>query len=207
VSAIATSPWLTFAASIIGGGAVGALISAYVTAGREGRTARAKVRECLAETEDLRWLDADYAEFRKALTRLEAAAIIARFDRSLIRRYTYLAQVAHFTEMAERREHDWLPPRTLPAELALLLEGTVVTITHDAWRPRLWRFRRKQFLWVLDKTIERRRAEHPEWSWTSVLFTPRLMTKQPGLRAALKHGRARLLPAPHRPSREPEPTR
>jgi hypothetical protein len=130
VSAIVASPWLTFAASIIGGGAVGTLISTYVTVGREGRTARAKVREYLAETEDLRWLDADYQEFRKALTRLDAVAIIARFDRSLIHRCTYLAQVAHYTEIGERREHDWLRPRTLPLELAALLEGAVAAIAN-----------------------------------------------------------------------------
>jgi hypothetical protein len=111
------SPWLTFAASIVSAGLVGTLISTYVAVGREGRAARAKVRECLADTEDTRWLDADYQEFRKALTRLDSAAIIARFDRSLIHRYTYLAEVAHYTEITERAESPWLPPRTLPLEL------------------------------------------------------------------------------------------
>ena len=117
----------------------GTLVSTYVTGGRERRAARAKVRECLAETENTRWLDADYQEFRKALIRLDSAAIIARFDRALIHRYTYLAEVAHYAEIVQKGETDWLPPRTLPIELATLLESVVVMIANEAWRPRFWR--------------------------------------------------------------------
>ena len=154
---------------------------------RPGRpAARAKVRECLADTEDTRWLDADYQEFRKALSRLDSAALIAKFDRSLIHRYTYLAEVAHYTEVTKRVENPHFPPRSLPLELAVLLEGVVATIANEAWRPRLWRFRKKRFLWVIDQTIRARRVEHPEWSWNATLFRPALMATEPGMKAALR---------------------
>jgi hypothetical protein len=179
------SPWLTFAASVIGGGVVGTVISTYVTTGREGRAARAKVRECLADTEDLRWLDSDYQEFRKAISRLDSAALIARFDRSLIHRYTYLATTAHYTEIKERAEFPNLPLRSLPLELAVLMEGLVATLANEAWRPRLWRFRKKRYIWIIDKTIAQRRDEHPEWAWDAPMFRPVLMTKEPGLKAFL----------------------
>ena len=185
VAAGGPSPWLTFTASVIGGGVVGTAISTYVTSGREGRAARAKVREFLADTEDLRWLDADYQEFRKALSRLDSAALIARFDRSLIHRYTFLATVSHYTEIKERDEFPHLPPRSLPLELAVLMEGLVATLANEAWRPRLWRFRKKRYIWVIDKMITRRREEHPEWAWDAPMFRPVLMTKEPGLRALL----------------------
>jgi hypothetical protein len=208
VGVTGASPWLTFAVSLVGGGLTGTLVSTYVTGGRERRAARAKVRECLAETENTRWLDADYQEFRKALIRLDSAAIIARFDRALIHRYTYLAEVAHYAEIVQKGETDWLPPRTLPLELAALLESVVVMIANEAWRPRFWWARKKRYIWVIDKTIAKRRAEHPDWSWNAVLFKPRLMTKEPGLRAALKRGTKRSvkqLIGRERPSRPAEP--
>lgn len=48
-----TPAWVIIVTSIVGGGVVGSLVSTYVTSGREGRQARAKVRECLFETEIL----------------------------------------------------------------------------------------------------------------------------------------------------------
>jgi hypothetical protein len=104
----------------------------------------------------------------------------------MIHRYTYLATVAHYTELKERAENPQLPPRSLPLELAVLMEGMVATIANEAWRPRFWRFRRKRYIWVIDKTIARRRDEHPEWAWNAPIWRPVLMTKEPGLRAFLK---------------------
>jgi hypothetical protein len=191
VSAIAASPWLTFVASLIGGGVIGTLVSTYVTAGRDKREARAKVRELLAETEDLRWLDADYAEFRKALTRLESAAIIARFDRALLVRYTYLAQVARLAEIVTLRQFPDVPPRSLPVKLSALMEIVVTILANEAWRPRFWRFRRKRNIWVIDQMITSQRAERPNWSWDAVMIKPRLMTQRPGLEAAVERGLTR----------------
>ena len=183
---MSSSTIVTLVVAALTGGAIGTVITTYVTTGRDGRAARAKVRECLAETEDLRWLDADFQEFRKALSRLEAAAIIARFDRSLIHRYTYLATVAHYQEIRERAEMPDLPARSLPLEMAALLEGVVATIANEAWRPRFWRFRRQRFVWVLDKILAQRQAEHPDWAWDVTLFKPKPMTREPGIRAAVK---------------------
>lgn len=181
----------TVVSSALAGGITGPIVTTYVTAGRDGRGARAWVRECLAETEDLRWVDADFQEFRKALSRLESAAMMARFDRGLIFRYSYLATVARYQELRERAELPDLPPRTLPLELAALLEGVLATIANEAWRPRFWRFRRKRHIWVLDKVIARRQAEHPDWAWNVTLFRPGLMTSEPGIRAATKRVLAR----------------
>lgn len=180
---------ITVVAAALTGGLAGTIVTTYVNVGKDGRAARAKVRGILAEAEDLRWLDADFAEFRKALSRLEAAAIIARFDREVIHRYTFLATVAHYQEIREQGQN--LPPRTLPLELALLLEGAVITIANEAWRPRLWQFRRKRFIWVLDKNIAAREAEHPEWAWNVTLYRPRLMTKEPGIRGRVHRLRER----------------
>jgi hypothetical protein len=139
----------------------------------------------LADTEDTRWLDADFREFRKALTRLDSVALIARFDRSLILRYTYLAMVARYTEIAERAENPHLPPRTLPLDLAMLIESVVVKIADGVWQPWIWRFRKKHYIWALDKMITRGRDQRPEWSWNATIFRPALMTKEPGMRAGL----------------------
>jgi hypothetical protein len=188
-----SSTLTTLIAGLLSGGIAGTIVTTFVSAGRDGRTARAKVRECLADTEDRRWLDADFAEFRKALTRLEAAAIIARFDREMIHRYTYLATVARYQEIREKADSPDLPPRTLPLELAALLEGVVVTISNEAWRPRFWRLRRKRFIWVLDQHIRKRAVEHPDWAWNVTLFRPRFMTKEPGVKAVLKRRMDKLM--------------
>jgi hypothetical protein len=197
MSEVSLSTILPLTVASLAGGAIGTVVTTYVGAGREGRAARARVRECLAETEDLRWLDADFQDFRKALSRLEAAAIIARFDRSLILRYTYLANVAHYQEISERAALPDLPARSLPLGLAALLESVLAVIANEAWRPRFWRFRRKRYIWVLDKMTARRQAEHPDWAWNVTPFKPRLMTREPGIKAAVKRrtGGQQQLPA------------
>lgn len=177
---------MDLATAALAGGIAGTLISTYVTAGRDGRTARAGVRERVADTEELRWLDADFAEFRKALTRLEAAAIIAKFDRALIDRYKYLATVAHYQEIRERDADPGLPLRTLPLDLAALLEGTVAMIANEAWRPRFWRFRKKRIVWVVDKAIESCQLRHPEWAWNVTLLKPKPIAQEPGPKAAVR---------------------
>ena len=182
--------WATIIISVVSSGLVASLVSTYLTNGRESRSARAKVRERLSETEDTRWMDADYQEFRKALSRLESSALIAGVPRGMVLRYAYLAEVAHYTEMSERNQNESLPPRSLPVELARLLESVVQELSVYLWHPWRSRFKAKRRIWALDTLVEQMKNHQPDWSWNVTLYRPRPHLREPGLKGALNRRRA-----------------
>jgi hypothetical protein len=175
--------WVPIISSVVGGGIVGSFVSAYLTSGREGRAARAKVRECIFETENTRWADADYQKFHEALSKLEAAALIAKAPRELVERYVWLAEVAHYTEVAQRRENEFFPPRSLPLPLAALVRMSVEELTNHLWHPWSYRFRRTRSLWKIDQEAIHLIKEFDSWTWTVYPTPVRLGTKKPGFRA------------------------
>jgi hypothetical protein len=179
--------WLTFVGSVLGGGIAGTAISTYVTATRQGRKARASVRRRLADAENLRWCDEDTKDFRRALTRLEAAALLARVDRRLIQRYSWLATVARYQDALEQASVLGLPPRYLPVQLAALLDHAVETIALAVWHPARWRRRRKRAIWALDRHTAYLQDGFPGWAWNVTLSRPALMpAEEPGIGAAVR---------------------
>lgn len=177
-----TPAWITIAASIVGGGVVGSLISTYVTSGREGRQARAQVPECLFNTENTRWTDTDYKLFREAVSRLEASALMARAPREIVRRYVYLAEVAHYTQLAKEESNPGYPPRGMPMDLAVLVEMTIAILVEHLWHPWSKRRRVKHGVWIIDKAIETNKRTNPDFSWNVQLLRWNPITKEPGIR-------------------------
>ena len=181
-----TPIWVTVVVAIVGGGVVGSLISTYVTSGREGRQARAKVRECLFDTEDTRWTDTDYKLFREAVSRLEAAALIAKAPREIVRRYVYLAEVAHYTQLAKEKIEPGYPPRGLPIDLAVLVESTIAILVEHLWNPWSKRHLVKHGAWAIDQAIETNRRAHPDFVWRVQLLRWQPITKEPGVRGFIR---------------------
>jgi hypothetical protein len=182
-------PWVTIITAMIGGGVFGSLVSTYVASGREGRQARAKVRECLFDTENTRWTDTDYRLFRQAISRLEAAVLIARAPREIVRRYVYLADVAHYTQLAKEKADPNYPPRGLPLELALLVELAVTILVEHLWHPWSKRHLVKHDAWTLDIAIEAAKGSHPDFAWMVQLFRWKTIIDEPGT-IGLLHRRA-----------------
>lgn len=176
-----TPTWVIITVSIVGGGVVGSLVSTYITSSREGRQARAKVRECLFDTENTRWTDADYKEFRQAISRLEATALIAKAPREIIRRYVYLAEVAHYTQLAKEKADPGYPPRGLPVELAGLVEMTLAILIVHLWRPFAKRLFIKRGIWIIDGAIEATKRDHSDFTWNVQLLHWKAITKEPGI--------------------------
>ena len=181
-----TPEWVTIVVSIIGGGVVASLVSTYVTSGREGRQARAKVRECLFETENTRWTDTDYKVFREAVSRLEATALIAKAPREIIQRYVYLAEVAHYTQLAKENVEPGYPPRGLPIELAGLVEAAIAILVEHLWHPWSKRHLIRHGVWVIDQAIYRTKSDHPDFSWHVQLLRRKPVTKEPGIRGIIR---------------------
>ena len=181
-----TPVWVTVVLAIVGGGIVGSLVSTYVTSGREGRQARAKVRECLFDTEDTRWTDTDYKLFRQASSRLEAAALIAKVPRSLIRRYIYLAEVAHYTQLAKEKADPSYPPRGLPIDLAVLVDFTIAILVGHLWRPVSKRRFIGRDAWIIDGAIETTKRNHPNFTWNVQLLRWKPITKEPGIQGFIR---------------------
>lgn len=184
-----TPTWLTITLSIVGGGVVGSLVSSYLTSSRDGRQARAKVQECLFETEDTRWTDTDYREFKRAASRLEAAALIAKAPHEIVRRYLYLADVAHYTQLAKEKENAAYPPRGLPLELAALVQMTIIILSSHLWHPLSKRRIIKHGVWLIDRSIESTKKANPDYTWNVQLFTWKPLMKEPGIRGVI-HRRA-----------------
>jgi hypothetical protein len=189
---IGTPVWVTIAASIIGGGVVASLVSTYIASGREGRQARAKVREFLFETEDTRWTDTEYKLFRQALSRLEAAALIAKAPREIVARYAYLANVAHYTQLAKEKADPNYPPRGLPIELAALVDMTIAILIDHLWHPLSKRRHIKRGTWLIDRAINLTKNEHSDFSWNVQLFYRRSVTKEPGIKGVIDRLTTRL---------------
>jgi hypothetical protein len=177
-----TPAWVMIAGSIVGGGVVGSLISTYVTSGREGRQARAKVRECLFDTENTRWTDTDYKLFREAVSRLEASALIARAPREIVRRYVYLAEVAHYTQLAKEKSDPGYPPRGLPLDLAVLVDMAIAILVEHLWSPWSKRHLVKHGAWVIDRGVETNKRRNPDFTWNVQLLRWKPITKEPGIR-------------------------
>ncbi|MGW2323216.1 hypothetical protein ACWDBP_34705 [Streptomyces sp. NPDC001233] len=197
-AAAASSPptpaWLQLAVSMVGGGVVGSVTSSILGSNREGRSARARVREILFTCETLRWSDADYGEFTRALAELEAAALIAKVPPYLVARYTYIAEVARYTHARERAQDPNFPERALPLELHQLMNHTVQHLVWPLWhrwyRPPAW----KLAAWKIDDVTMRLRERNPEWAWDSPVGAPIRLIKEPGLLPAA----ARLVPPLYR---------
>lgn len=198
MSASNTTPaWLIIISSIVGGGVVGSIVSTYITSGREARVARAKVRERLFVAEHLRWADSDYQEFRQAISKLEATALIARTPRELVQRYIYIAEVAHYTEIwwrkdCEQRGFPQMSPRSLPLDLAELVDRTILILVTHLWHPWSWRFRRKRSVWFIDRMISRAEEIHPNWTWNPTILRPVWIEREPGLRGVIRGLRKRI---------------
>ena len=187
-----TPVWVTISVSAVGGGVIASLVSTYLTTGREGRQARAKVRELLFETEDTRWTDTDYKLFRQALSRLEAAALIARAPRKIVARYSYLANVAHYTQLAKEKANPGYPPRGLPYDLAALVDLTIGVLIEHLWHPVSKKRHVKRGIWLIDRAIERTKEKHPDFAWNVQIFTSRTVTREPGLRGVIHRFAARV---------------
>jgi hypothetical protein len=163
----------------------GSLTSAILSSNKEGRTARGRVREILFKTENLRWVDQDYTEFRRALAELEAAALIAQVPREVVVRYAWLAEVAHYTELNWRQTNPSAPERSLPLDLALLLDITIHLTVLPMWKS-IFRGRRwKSSIWQIDQATKRVRKRHPDWSWQAPMLSPVRLSKEPGLAARI----------------------
>ena len=180
-----TPAWVIIVTSIVGGGVVGSLVSTYVTSGREGRQARAKVRECLFETENTRWTDTDYKLFREAVSRLEATALIAKAPREIIQRYVYLAEVAHYTQLAKEKSEPGYPPRGLPIELAGLVEFTIAILVEHLWHPWSKGHLIRHGTWAIDRAIDTTKRDHPDFSWHVQLLHRKPVMKEPGIRGII----------------------
>ncbi|MFE2412766.1 hypothetical protein ACFXDE_30950 [Kitasatospora sp. NPDC059408] len=171
---------MQIAVSAFGGGVVGSLTSTAIASGREGRIARARVRELLFNCENLRWGDSDYREFQRALSELESAALIAQLHPAGITRYAYIAQVARATNL---RIQDNFPdhPRALPSDLHMLVNHTVQLVTWPLWRRWYGRRSWKLAAWKIDDPTVRLRKEHPEWAWDYPTMKPLRLQKEPGV--------------------------
>ncbi len=184
--------WVSFFSAMVGGGVVGSLVSTYVTASREGRAARAKVLTCVSAVESTRWADVDFAQFRQALSELEAAALVARAPRQLVLLYGYMAEVAHYTEVAKRQEYPQWPPRSLPAKLSELVAVTKESLVEQLRHPWMGRLRvgrrqRRRWLRKLSDLIATHREEFPDWAWVTGPLVPKLTPEEPGPLVHLRH--------------------
>lgn len=81
-------------ASTLGAAVIGGLIAPQLMQAKERRAARAAVREKIADVEALRWEDEPYRDFQRAVSALEAAAILARLPRKAVRSYLNAADAA-----------------------------------------------------------------------------------------------------------------
>jgi hypothetical protein len=181
VAAAQAPAWLQLAVSALGGGVFGSLTSTVIASNREGRAARARVRELVFTCENLRWGDADYNDFQRALTELEAAAMIAQLHPLTIGRYTYIAQVARATN-ARMQDHHPDHERVLPLELHWLVNHTVQLVTGPLWK-RWHRRSWKLAAWQIDEPTMQMRKENPDWAWNYPTWKPLRIQKEPGVAA------------------------
>jgi hypothetical protein len=127
------------ATQILGGAAVGALITAVVgpTVSQRGarRDVRADVLRRVAEVESTRWAGESYPEFRTAIIHLRAAALVAVANRRVVDRYLRLANVAR--RQSERNFDPDSPEVSggIPPEISDLVLGAATILTESLWHP------------------------------------------------------------------------
>ena len=112
----------------------------------ERRTSRAKVRESLAEVELLRWHDTSIEEFRKAIARLEANALVANTNRDLTNFYVLLSKICkqNSDTDAENSPYDYMG--MIPSELNDLTKDCAEFLSDSLWKPFTTRFSRNSRL-------------------------------------------------------------
>lgn len=93
-----SSPWLQVVGAL-GVAIIGGLVAPQVTLARERRSARADLLAKVRGVEEFRWNDESYMGFIRALTSLEAAAVMAGIPRRVLREYTRAIKAARDTRV------------------------------------------------------------------------------------------------------------
>lgn len=122
----------------IGAAVIGGIIAPQITRLAERRLARAALLEKIREVEALRWGDLGYQEFLRAIASLEAAAIIARIPRRLVRAYVDAAM------NARRNSRDTGDPTLgwyVDNEVNKGVEVALEDVSRYLWHPILGRVR------------------------------------------------------------------
>jgi hypothetical protein len=85
--------WLQVLASL-SAAVIGGIIAPGILQSRERRAARGAVLERVTDVESLWFADEPWREFRYAVAKFEAAAIVAGLPQELVRRYVSAAEIA-----------------------------------------------------------------------------------------------------------------
>jgi hypothetical protein len=139
-----SSPWLQVVGAL-GVAIIGGLVAPQVTLARERRSARADLLAKVRVVEEFRWSDETYVSFIRALTSLEAAAVMAGIPRRVLREYTTAVKTARTTRArVDYGEYeDWTNDPQVENAVDEALEGISRAIWHP-WRSRMTIRRRHQ---------------------------------------------------------------
>ena len=128
------------------GALISSLVAPYILQTKERRVIRAQALNAIFEVELSRWAEGtDYQKFRKDITTLRAAALVARVDRKMLEHYVYLAAVSRFcsdNDLAGDPEEEYRG--MIPSELSNLTQSVAEDLTILLWHPLRSRpFKRK----------------------------------------------------------------
>lgn len=127
-------------ADLAGGALSGALVTSVlgpiVAQRRERRDTRADVLRAISTLETTRWAPREWDDFRKGVSTLWAAALVANAPRALVAEYIQLAYVAR---RASERSWEELPDEEhsggIPGDLASLTRDAAATVIDHIWHP------------------------------------------------------------------------
>lgn len=127
---------------------IGGVIAPQITQARERRAARAAVLEKITDAEAL-WLgDESYQDFRRAITALEAAAIVGGLPRVLVLRYILAARLARqnssYEPVGVQGESLWIIDSRYTDQARVALRYLSLAVWHPhitRWSLRLRMFR------------------------------------------------------------------
>lgn len=161
----------------IGGALISSVLGPYFTQSKERRQARADVLNALMQVEDTRWADQEttYVDFRKAITTLKAAALVAGINSDITDTYTRLAAIARRTSQDNYEEapDEEMASGAIPIELSDLTRDAAEVLITGIRRPFTSRWQRRQLLKAIAaKTKEVKKDPHtyPPINWDAKDF-------------------------------------
>ena len=160
--------WLTLLQGALAGGAIGAFVSPIIAQRSDRRTARAKVREKLAEAENAR-RDIN-APFSELVIQLRTAAMIAGAPHKVVEKYIWVAQnyrrLGRDQNTGERARLDRSKPQNWYGFLNMDAVMAATVLSKVLWHPwagrvlvgtrlrlKLWIWRRRTMWMVIRGTI------------------------------------------------------